>query len=54
MRAAPARPGQGCALEKYAARCGGGFNHRFGLDDAILIKNTTRTIEDTFGHGDVS
>jgi nicotinate-nucleotide pyrophosphorylase (carboxylating) len=27
------------ALEKYAARCGGGFNHRFGLDDAILIKD---------------
>src|ERR1700724_571934 len=26
------------ALEKYAVRCGGGFNHRFGLDDAILIK----------------
>ena len=27
------------ALEKYATRCGGGFNHRFGLDDAILIKD---------------
>src|SRR5438045_6189697 len=27
------------ALEKYAVRCGGGFNHRFGLDDAILIKD---------------
>ena len=27
------------ALEKYAIRCGGGFNHRFGLDDAILIKD---------------
>ena len=26
------------ALEKYAVRCGG-FNHRFGLDDAILIKD---------------
>jgi nicotinate-nucleotide pyrophosphorylase (carboxylating) len=26
-------------LEKYAVRCGGGFNHRFGLDDAILIKD---------------
>jgi nicotinate-nucleotide pyrophosphorylase (carboxylating) len=31
-------PGQR-ALEKYAVRCGGGFNHRFGLDDAILIKD---------------
>ena len=27
------------ALEKYAIRCGGGFNHRFGLDDAMLIKD---------------
>ncbi len=27
------------AVEKYAVRCGGGMNHRFGLDDAILIKD---------------
>jgi nicotinate-nucleotide pyrophosphorylase (carboxylating) len=27
------------ALEKYAVRCGGARNHRFGLDDAILIKD---------------
>ncbi len=27
------------ALEKYAVRCGGGSNHRFGLDDAVLIKD---------------
>jgi len=27
------------AFEKHAVRCGGGFNHRFGLDDAILIKD---------------
>ncbi len=26
-------------LEKYAVRVGGGKNHRFGLDDAILIKD---------------
>lgn len=26
------------ALEKYAVRCGGGRNHRFGLFDGILIK----------------
>ncbi len=26
-------------LEKYAVRCGGGRNHRFGLDDAVLIKD---------------
>ncbi len=27
------------ALEKYAVRCGGGRNHRFGLYDAVLIKD---------------
>jgi nicotinate-nucleotide pyrophosphorylase (carboxylating) len=27
------------ALEKYAVRCGGGHNHRFGLFDAVLIKD---------------
>lgn len=27
------------ALEKYAVRCGGGVNHRMGLDDAVLIKD---------------
>lgn len=27
------------AFEKYAVRCGGGFNHRSGLYDAILIKD---------------
>lgn len=26
-------------FEKYAVRCGGGVNHRFGLDDAVLIKD---------------
>jgi nicotinate-nucleotide pyrophosphorylase (carboxylating) len=26
------------ALERYAVRCGGGMNHRFGLHDAILLK----------------
>ncbi|ANT50090.1 carboxylating nicotinate-nucleotide diphosphorylase [Mesorhizobium amorphae] len=26
-------------VEKYAVRAGGGSNHRFGLDDAILIKD---------------
>jgi len=26
-------------LEKYAIRVGGGLNHRFGLDDAVLIKD---------------
>lgn len=26
-------------LEKYAVRCGGGYNHRLGLYDAVLIKD---------------
>ena len=26
-------------LQKYAVKCGGGFNHRFGLSDGILIKD---------------
>ena len=26
-------------LEKYAVACGGGRNHRFGLDDAVLVKD---------------
>ena len=27
------------AFAKYAVKCGGGMNHRFGLDDAVLIKD---------------
>ena len=27
------------ALQKYAVRCGGGFNHRFGLFDAVMLKD---------------
>ena len=26
-------------LEKYAVRCGGGYNHRLGLYDGILVKD---------------
>ncbi len=33
-------------LEKYAVRCGGGNNHRMGLDDCLMIKDThLKTIE---------
>lgn len=28
------------SFEKYAVRCGGGNNHRFGLDDALMLKDT--------------
>ena len=31
-------------LEKYAVRAGGGGNHRFGLDDAVLIKDNHRAL----------
>ncbi len=35
------------AFEKYAVRCGGGQNHRMGLDDCLMLKDThLRTIED--------
>lgn len=26
-------------LQKYAVRCGGGYNHRLGLDDGVMIKD---------------
>jgi len=31
-------------LEKYAVRVGGGGNHRFGLDDAVLVKDNHRVL----------
>ena len=35
------------AFEKYAIRCGGGNNHRMGLDDCLMIKDThLQTIDD--------
>src|SRR5262249_36773685 len=37
-------------LAKYAVRCGGGTNHRMGLDDAILVKDNHLTL----GGGDVA
>jgi nicotinate-nucleotide pyrophosphorylase (carboxylating) len=48
-------------LEKYAVRCGGGKNHRFGLDDGVLIKDnhlvlagsiadTVRAVREGVGH----
>jgi len=34
-------------FEKYATRCGGAVNHRMGLDDSLMIKDThLKTIED--------
>jgi nicotinate-nucleotide pyrophosphorylase (carboxylating) len=32
------------ALEKYAVKCGGGANHRFGLFDRVLIKDNHRAL----------
>lgn len=48
-------------LEKYAVRCGGGFNHRFGLYDGVMIKdnhiaftgsitNAVQTVREQVGH----
>ena len=34
-------------FEKYAIRCGGGNNHRMGLDDCLMLKDThLKTIDD--------
>ena len=34
-------------VEKYAVRCGGGLNHRMGLDDCLMLKDThLQTIDD--------
>ena len=38
------------ALEKEAVRCGGGQNHRFGLYDAILIKDNHLLFADGIAH----
>jgi nicotinate-nucleotide pyrophosphorylase (carboxylating) len=38
-------------LEKYAVRAGGGFNHRFGLDDAVLIKDNHRIVAGSITEG---
>jgi nicotinate-nucleotide pyrophosphorylase (carboxylating) len=48
-------------FEKYAVRCGGGFNHRFGLYDGVMIKdnhiafagsitNAVNTVREKTGH----
>ncbi len=37
------------ALEKYAVRCGGGVNHRFGLDDAVLVKDNHLALTGSVG-----
>ena len=39
-------------LEKYAVRCGGGYNHRSGLFDGILVKDNHLAIQD--GEGKLS
>ncbi|WP_102274426.1 carboxylating nicotinate-nucleotide diphosphorylase [Cytobacillus massiliigabonensis] len=48
-------------LEKYAVRCGGGHNHRFGLYDGVMIKDNhisfsgsitkaVKAVRETIGH----
>jgi nicotinate-nucleotide pyrophosphorylase (carboxylating) len=37
-------------FEKYAVRCGGGLNHRMGLDDCLMLKDThLKTIDNLSG-----
>ncbi|MBI1871488.1 MAG: carboxylating nicotinate-nucleotide diphosphorylase [Chlamydiae bacterium] len=36
-------------LEKYAVRLGGGFNHRMGLNEMVLIKDNHRCVLDSLG-----
>jgi nicotinate-nucleotide pyrophosphorylase (carboxylating) len=36
-------------IEKYAVACGGGQNHRFGLFDAMMVKDNHRQILDRLG-----
>ncbi len=38
-------------LEKYAVRCGGGRNHRFGLSDGFMLKDNHRAALATAGRG---
>jgi len=38
-------------LEKYAVKCGGGFNHRLGLWDMILIKDNHKKINNSLSGG---
>ncbi len=37
------------SLEKYAVRCGGGRNHRFGLFDGVLIKDNHIRVAGSIG-----
>jgi nicotinate-nucleotide pyrophosphorylase (carboxylating) len=37
------------AVEKYAVRCGGGTNHRLGLDDGVLIKDNHLKLSGSIG-----
>ncbi len=41
-------------LEKYAVRCGGGRNHRFGLFDAVLIKDNHLAWLETNAHAEAT
>jgi nicotinate-nucleotide pyrophosphorylase (carboxylating) len=38
-------------LEKYAVRCGGGHNHRFGLSDGFMLKDNHRAALEAAGTG---
>jgi nicotinate-nucleotide pyrophosphorylase (carboxylating) len=37
------------ALERHAVRCGGGYNHRYSLSDAVLAKDNHLAVVDNIG-----
>ncbi|WP_425387250.1 carboxylating nicotinate-nucleotide diphosphorylase [Arthrobacter castelli] len=42
------------AVERYAVRCGGGHNHRFGLSDAVMAKDNHLAVLTRNGSGDLT
>ncbi len=41
-------------LERYAVRCGGGYNHRFSLSDAVLVKDNHLAVLATMGFSNIT
>ncbi len=42
------------ALERYAVRCGGGYNHRFSLSDAVMVKDNHLALLTQANEGDLT
>ena len=41
-------------LERYAVRCGGGYNHRFSLSDAVMAKDNHLAVLTRHGKGNLT